>query len=71
MVSMVRPKPRAIAWLRELEPLATLAPVLVHGEVHVGQILVDGKEVDTLAGHVDLRHPLEKNLTWVKSEKEG
>ena len=22
------------------------------------QILVDGKEVDTLAGHVDLRHPL-------------
>jgi hypothetical protein len=34
------------------------------------QILVDGKEVDTLAGHVDLRHPLEKNLTWVKSQKE-
>ena len=26
------------------------------------QILVDGKEVDTLAGHVDLRHPLQKNL---------
>jgi hypothetical protein len=35
------------------------------------QILVDGKEVDTLAGHVDLRHPLEKNLKWVKMEKEG
>jgi hypothetical protein len=34
------------------------------------QILVDGHEVDTLAGHVDLRHPLEKNLTWVKTEKE-
>ena len=34
------------------------------------QILVDGKEVDTLAGHVDLRHPLEKNLKWVKTEKE-
>ena len=29
------------------------------------QILVDGKEVDTLAGHVDLRHPLSKNLEWV------
>jgi hypothetical protein len=28
------------------------------------QILIDGKEVDTLAGHVDLRHPLRKNLTW-------
>jgi hypothetical protein len=33
------------------------------------QILVEGKEVDTLAGHVDLRHPLEKNLKWVKTEK--
>jgi hypothetical protein len=31
------------------------------------QILVDGKEVDTLAGHIDLRHPLSKNLTWTKS----
>ena len=29
------------------------------------QILVDGKEVDTLAGHVDLRHPLSKSLEWV------
>jgi spore germination protein GerM len=36
------------------------------------QILVDGKEVDTLAGHVDLRHPLQKNLKWVKTEdKDG
>jgi spore germination protein GerM len=29
------------------------------------QILIEGKEVDTLAGHVDLRHPLHKNLSWV------
>jgi germination protein M len=29
------------------------------------QILIDGKEVETLAGHVDLRHPLTKNLQWV------
>jgi Sporulation and spore germination len=28
------------------------------------QILVDGKEADTLAGHVDLRRPLQKNLKW-------
>jgi hypothetical protein len=28
------------------------------------QILIDGKEADTLAGHVDLRRPLRKNLTW-------
>jgi spore germination protein GerM len=26
------------------------------------QLLVDGKEVDTLAGHVDLRRPLSKNV---------
>lgn len=30
------------------------------------QVLVDGKEVDTLAGHVDLRRPLEKNLALVQ-----
>jgi spore germination protein GerM len=29
------------------------------------QILVEGKEVETLAGHVDLRHPLAKSLEWV------
>jgi hypothetical protein len=29
------------------------------------QLLVDGKEVDTLAGHVDLRRPLPKNLALV------
>src|SRR5262249_4455972 len=32
------------------------------------QILIDGKEVDTLAGHVDLRRPLQKNLKWTKTE---
>jgi hypothetical protein len=30
------------------------------------QLLVDCKEVDTLSGHVDLRRPLAKNLTWVQ-----
>jgi hypothetical protein len=30
------------------------------------QILIDGKEVDTLAGHVDLRYPLAKSLDWVR-----
>jgi hypothetical protein len=28
------------------------------------QILVGGREVDTLAGHLDLRRPLQKNLKW-------
>lgn len=30
------------------------------------QVLVDGKEVETLSGHVDLRRPLAKNLAWVQ-----
>ena len=30
------------------------------------QVLVDGKEVDTLSGHVDLRRPLAKNLAWIQ-----
>ena len=29
------------------------------------QILIDGKEVDTLAGHLDLRRPLEQDSRWV------
>ena len=34
------------------------------------QILVDGKEVDTLAGHVDLRRPLGQNLKWTDAGRE-
>jgi germination protein M len=34
--------------------------------VHSVALLVDGKQVETLAGHVDLSRPLEKNLTWVQ-----
>lgn len=30
------------------------------------QLLVEGKEVATLAGHVDLRGPLAKNLDWIE-----
>jgi len=30
------------------------------------QLLVDGKEIDTLSGHIDLRQPLAKNLSWVQ-----
>jgi germination protein M len=30
------------------------------------QILVDGREVDTLAGHIDLRRPLQRNDTLVR-----
>jgi hypothetical protein len=30
------------------------------------QILVDGKEVETLAGHIDLRRPIAKNSEFVQ-----
>ena len=30
------------------------------------QVLVDGKQIETLAGHVDLSRPLAKNLSWVQ-----
>ena len=33
-------------------------------EVSSVQILIDGREVDTLAGHIDLRHPLALNMKW-------
>ena len=35
------PRGRADSWLRTLEPLPRMAPVLVHGDVNEGQILVD------------------------------
>lgn len=34
--------------------------------INAVQLLVDGKEVDTLAGHVDTRRPLAKNLSWIQ-----
>ena len=30
------------------------------------QILIDGREVDSLAGHIDLRHPLTRADGWVR-----
>ena len=35
------------------------------------QILVEGKEVDTLAGHVDIRRPLEQDSTLVREGRGG
>jgi spore germination protein GerM len=32
------------------------------------QILIDGREADTLAGHVDLRRPLQQDLSIVREE---
>jgi hypothetical protein len=30
------------------------------------QLLVEGKEVDTIAGHVDVRRPLERDATLLR-----
>jgi hypothetical protein len=32
------------------------------------QILVEGQEVDSLVGHLDLRHPLGRALDWVRKD---
>jgi germination protein M len=52
----------------ELLTIYTLVDVLTTNlpAVTAVQILVDGKEIETLAGHVDLRRPLTKNLSWVR-----
>lgn len=34
-------------------------------DVSAVQILIEGREVDTLAGHIDLRHPLSRGLRWI------
>ena len=50
--------------LNELLTIYTIVHALTFNlpKVTAVQLLVDGKEVDTLAGHVDLRRPLSKNL---------
>jgi hypothetical protein len=35
-------------------------------DIKAVQILIDGKEVDTLAGHIDLHRPLEKSQRWIR-----
>ncbi|HUF47967.1 MAG TPA: GerMN domain-containing protein [Vicinamibacterales bacterium] len=35
-------------------------------DVSAVQILVDGQEIDSLAGHLDLRHPLRRSSDWVR-----
>jgi spore germination protein GerM len=49
--------------LDEMLTVYTLVAVLTENLPSVTrvQILIDGREVDTLAGHVDLRRPLRKN----------
>ncbi len=54
--------------LNELLTIYTIVDALTANLPAVSsvQILIDGKEVDTLAGHVDLRRPIMKNLDIVE-----
>jgi hypothetical protein len=54
--------------LGELLTVYTIVDVLTVNlpAIQAVQILIDGKEVATLAGHVDLRQPLAKNLGLVQ-----
>ncbi|HEX7136631.1 MAG TPA: GerMN domain-containing protein [Vicinamibacterales bacterium] len=56
--------------LNELLTVYTIVNVLTTNlpAVTSVQVLVDGKEVETLAGHVDLRRPLARNLDYVEGQ---
>ena len=62
------PDPKALDELFTVYAIVNAATVNLPAIVRV-QILIDGKEADTLAGHVDIRNPLSKNLTLVKADK--
>lgn len=54
--------------LNELLTVYTIVDALTANlpAVSAVQVLVNGQEVDTLAGHVDLRRPLANNPAWVQ-----
>ncbi len=54
--------------LQELMTVYTIVNVLLTNLPNLGevQILIGGQEVDTLAGHVDLRRPLKKNEALIQ-----
>ena len=54
--------------LDEILTVYTLVSVLTENLPSITrvQILIDGREVDTLAGHVDLRRPLARTSEWIE-----
>lgn len=54
--------------LNELLTIYTLVDALALNLPAISsvQLLVEGKELETLAGHVDVRRPLLKNLDWIQ-----
>ena len=54
--------------MNELLTIYTIVHALTINLPAIGtvQLLINGKEVETLAGHVELTHPFVKNLAWVQ-----
>ena len=54
--------------MNELLTIHTIVQVLTENlpSIRAVQLLVDGKEVETLAGHLDLRRPLPREPGWVE-----
>ena len=54
--------------MNELLTVFTIVNVITTNlpDVQSVQLLIDGREVDTLAGHVDLRRPLRKNESLIR-----
>jgi hypothetical protein len=54
--------------LNEMLTVYTIVDALIANmpAVKAVQVLVNGKEVETLAGHLDLRRPLARSMEWVE-----
>jgi spore germination protein GerM len=59
--------------LNEIFTVYTIVQTLTKNlpAVHAVQILVEGREVDTLAGHVDVRRPLPPAAQWLSLPESG
>ena len=59
--------------LGELHTVYSIVATLTESfpEIFAVQFLVEGEQIETLAGHVDLSHPLQPSADWVLIEQEG
>ena len=59
--------------LNELHTVYSIVATLTESfpEIFAVQFLVEGEQIETLAGHVDLSHPLQPSADWVLIEQEG
>ncbi|MEE3273942.1 MAG: GerMN domain-containing protein [Acidobacteriota bacterium] len=59
--------------LNELHTVYSIVATLTESfpEIFAVQFLVEGEQLETLAGHVDLSHPLQPSADWVLIEQEG